>query len=48
MHLLGWRQATLEGMAQPLEDLNENRLSKFEFALLLTKIMEVSLRAGPA
>jgi len=30
-------------MAKPLEDLNENRLTKFEFALLLTKIMEVLL-----
>ena len=33
-------QVKLYAIARPLEDLNENRLSKFEFALLITKIME--------
>ena len=34
------KQAKLQGVQNSLEDLNENRLNKFEFALLVTKIME--------
>jgi hypothetical protein len=34
------KQAKLQGVQQSLEDLNENRLDKFEVALLMTKVME--------
>lgn len=31
-------QIRLMGIAEPFKDLNENRLTKFEIALMLTKV----------
>jgi len=40
LYQMNSEHAKLLGIQRPLEDLNENRLTKFEFVLLITKIME--------